>query len=330
MTLPELPSFNAADDQVVADGWPTGTVWHYTTGAGLGGLIEGKVLWASAMAFMNDVHELKTGQDIIQKLLDTHGDDVDKHIRSNFTDMVRSASQVDPNRTYVACASRQPDSLTMWRNYAGEVGYAVALDGNKPLSMRRQRPLTEGMIGAMGFLGDEARRPVHDRATAGSPQFEWEPVVYEPEKQYRSAWPAFLGIEAIALARAADTDTDKGELDVMVDLARLLPAFKNPAFVDEAETRIVCRPAPHVDLMYLKHRPGKYGMVPYVELGFPKHPARETAVGPEPMEDLPIKGVVIGPTRYPDEACMGVRELLRSHGYNESISVIPSRIPFRP
>ena len=142
MALPEKPSFNAAPNLISAKTWPDGTVWHYTTGAGLAGLVGGKVLWASATGFMNDVNELKTGQAVFEELVANYVVNVDEKIRGNFTAMVKTAMIHDSLRTFVACASRQPDRLTMWRNYTSEVGYAVALDGKKPLFMRRQRPMT--------------------------------------------------------------------------------------------------------------------------------------------------------------------------------------------
>lgn len=329
MALPELPSFNAADDRVIAAGQLDGTVWHYTTGAGLAGLVEGRVLWASAMAFMNDVDEVHTGLEVFKKLLATDPSAVDERIRGDFDAMVRDALTIDPYRRYIACASQQPDSLTMWRNYTAEVGYAVALDGTKPFLMRRQRQFTESMIAALGIHDDNSKQRLRDDSDAGSPEFAWTPVVYKPEAQHKAAWALLHDIEAAAVARLEGRHIEKHELYAMLDAAMAVPTFKNPAFEDEAETRIVCNAGAHVDRMYLKHRPGKYGMIPYVELGLPIDPRQELVDGPEQMGELPIKGVIIGPTRYQDAACMGVRALLRSHGYNESIPVIASRIPFR-
>ncbi|MEA5457312.1 hypothetical protein SPF06_21555 [Sinomonas sp. JGH33] len=328
MALPHNPTFNAGTDLVSEEAWPVGTVWHYTTAAGLAGLVGGKVLWASAMAFMNDSQEMHTGKAVFDKLLETHAGEVDPHIRENFSYMVQAALRNDRYRTFIACASRLPDSLTMWRNYTSEVGFAVALDGTKPLLMRRQRRITEKMIGAVGYHGEESRQLVRELAANGSADFAWTPAVYDPAEQYKSAYAALRGIEATALARAESREMDRHELDAIADAAKVLPTFKNPAFRDEAEMRIVCGTGIHVDLMHLKHRPGRYGMIPYVELGIPEDRSQGLEDEPEPMADLPITGVVVGPTPYPEEARVGVLELLRSHGH-ETVPVIESRIPFR-
>lgn len=330
MALPEHPTFNSGSDQNSGTTWPDGTVWHYTTGSGLAGLVSGKVLWASAMAFMNDSQEMHTGQDIFKKLLESHSGDVEERIRGDFDAMVRRALHSDRYRTYIACASRQPDRLTMWRNYTGEVGYAVALDGRKELRMRRQQPFTDSMFSPLGIRDDESKQILRDLAGRESAGFAWAPAVYKPEDQYEAAWAALRGVEAAALARSDGKEIEKHELYAMADVGRVLSTLKNPSFEDEDEIRLVCSAGMHVDRMYLKHRPGSYGMIPYVELGLPVDPAQELGEGPEPMKALPITGVVVGPTRYPDEARIGVVELLRSHGYSENLPVIASRIPFRP
>lgn len=67
---------------------------------------------------------------IFCNLLKTHAGDVDADVRGRFNIIVRDALNVSSYRTFIACASLQPDRLTLWRNYTGEVGYAVALDGN--------------------------------------------------------------------------------------------------------------------------------------------------------------------------------------------------------
>lgn len=149
--------------------------------------------------------------------------------------------------------------------------------------------------------------------------------MYAPEEQSWTAWSTLLEIEATARAEGREIDTHK--LDAMMDAAMVLPTFKNPAFKDEEAIRIVCSAGRNADLMYLKHRPARYGMIPYVELGVPQDPAQKLGNGPEPMRDLPITGVVVGPTPYPEEARAVVLELLRSHGHNET--VISSRIPSR-
>lgn len=300
MTLPENPSFDSSPDSSSEPEWCPGTVWHYTDARGLGGLVGEKVLRASAMAFMNDLQEMHTGKVVFERLLSAYGGEVDSRIKSNFDAMVRRSLFGDRYRTFIACASKRPNSLTMWPNYTSGVGFAVALDGNKPLLMRRQKPFTEKMISALGYHDEDSKQIMRERAAIGSAEFTWASVVYEREEQHRLAWAALREIEATATARAEGRTPERHEFEVMGAAARVLPTFKDPAFRDEDETRIVCDAGMHVDLMYLKHREGRYGMIPYVELGLPEAPrAKDFGDGPEPMLDLPITGIIVGPTPYP-------------------------------
>ena len=185
------------------------------------------------------------------------------------------------------------------------------------------------MIAALGFHDEEAKQPMRNRAAEGSSAFAWKRVVYKRRDQHTAALEALRGIESAATAQVENRKIAKHELAAMLDAADLVPWIKESAFKDEAETRIVCKPGIHVDLMYLKHRPGTYGMIPYVELGLPKDPTQEFGDGPEPMNALPIIGAIVGPTRYPELARAGVLDLLRSHGH-ETGRVFASGIPFRP
>lgn len=328
MALPLKPSLDTAPGLLSPDVWPQGTVWHYTTAAGLAGLIQENVLWASSAAFMNDRHEL-TGDSLFRELFNRHRSEVDPRIDGGVRFALQSALRTDRYRTFIACASKAPDNLTLWRNYTGpEVGFAVALDANQPLSMRRQRPLTEEMIQSLGYMNEEPKQRLRDLAAHAVDPFGWRDAVYTLEEKTESAWQAILDVEDAVSSHGEDRKSRKDDLTAMADVSQVIQTFKHEAFKDEQEMRIVCGAPMHADRMYLKHRPGRYGIIPYVELGLPEDSSRELNGEPEPMKKLPILGVAVGPTPYPDEATAGVRELLRSLG-NETIAVIPSQVPFR-
>lgn len=328
MALPLKPTLDTVPGLLSPEIWPKGTVWHYTTAAGLAGLLHENVLWASSAAFMNDRHEL-TGGALFRDLFNRHMHEVDPRIGGGVRFALESALRTDPYRTFIACASKAPDNLTLWRNYTGpEVGFAVALDANQPLWMRRQRPLTEEMIQGFGFVNEEPKQELRQLAAQGIDPFGWRETVYTLEEKREAAWQAILDVEDAVSSHWEDRKPRKDDLTAMGDIAQVIQTFKHEAFRDEQEMRVVCGAPMHADLMYLKHRPGRYGIIPYVELGLPEDNAQELNGGPEPMKKLPVLGVAVGPTPYPDEATAGVRELLRSLG-NETIAVIPSQVPFR-
>lgn len=64
-----------------ADSVDTGIAWHYTSSAGLRGIIEGNALRAGSAAFMNDANEMRTG---VKALRSTY-----KRIKSSLTEAQR-------------------------------------------------------------------------------------------------------------------------------------------------------------------------------------------------------------------------------------------------
>lgn len=326
---PELPN---SVDLLSPSKWPAGVVWHYTNAAGLAGILDRNVLWASSTAFMNDHHELRTGADLLRDLLERHKNHLEPKVLHDVQSMVRHALSQDRYKTFVTCACRDGNNLTMWRNYTGpEVGFAVALDTTKPLSMRRQKAMTAQTVDKLGIpdVDDEkSRQHVIADAHRSLGTFEWRQAVYESEKQIEIAWGRLRELVDAAEAHAKQQQGPRHELDVMADIYSELQAFKNSGFEDEREMRVVCWTALYSTLVYVKHRPSRYGIVPYVELCLPADPDGSSANYPEPIQELPIVGISVGPTPYPEEAATGARELLRSIG-RDTIPVISSKVPFR-
>lgn len=194
--------------------------------------------------------------------------------------------------------------------------------------MRRQRPWDESMLDVLSDADEDYKQLVRDLAANGAGEFTWRAAVYDRAEQSDIAWTALLGIEAALLARTKDRKDWSTEYAALAEAARALGTFKHWAFKDEEETRIVCDASMQAELMYLKHRLGRYGMTQYVELGVPEDHFREPDDSPEPMARLPIHGVVIGPARDQASAQADVRELLRSNGHKDA-SIMLSPIPFR-
>jgi hypothetical protein len=327
--LPLQPNPSESPDLLSPKSWPDGIIWHYTNAAGLAGVIRENVLWASSTAFMNDRHEMRTGAELLRNLLERHKGYLDTGVLADLESMLRYATSQDPYKTFVACGCKDPNNLTMWRNYTGpEVGFAVGLDATKAMSMRRQRVMTEEMVDKLGFLEQDSKQEVFENALRDLGSFPWRDAVYNPESQIEIAWGRLRELESASVARSNGEWADRHELDVMSDIYNELQTFKHPGFEDEREMRVVCWAGLHTDLVYVKHRASRYGIVPYVELCLPADSKNNSSNEPEPVQDLPIVGIAVGPTPYPDEAASGVRELLRAAG-RPSMAVIPSQVPFR-
>lgn len=108
-------------------------VWHYTSPEGLSGILEHHVLWATPGAFMNDFHELKTGSRRLDKYFEKASPSLKPEVAAAMEDAIRNHA-VDAHSAYIVSASRDPDSLTLWRNYGKHsISYSIGLDHGVPL-----------------------------------------------------------------------------------------------------------------------------------------------------------------------------------------------------
>lgn len=117
--------------------------------------------------------------------------------------------------------------------------------------------------------------------------------------------------------------TKKANMQEMFEAVNeVFPMVKDGGFREECEARLAC--CPLVDLPELenrmetretKFRDRQGTIVPYVEL----------------FEDLgqqlPIEKIIVGPTRYPERRCEGLRQFIKANGYKD-VKIVISEIPF--
>lgn len=289
-------------------------VWHYTNAAGAIGVITTSEVWATSVGSLNDTAEFAHGIGVLEEQLalvlqSRHVHPVQKSFMQNAVELARASIDVTP--LYVFCASEEPDSLSQWRGYGGDVSYAVGLD-------------VDGEIMA---VVDEA----HEQRTLGrrGPWPQWGKVLYDPEEQRK--------LMLRGLAFCAATTPEPGSIEEPPGLSvhhasgvliGLSIYCKHQAFSDEREVRLVTT-VPE-DTGALRFRPSRFGVTPYVRLAQP--PDRDpwsSAWWTVPQHPrLPIGGVYVGPTPHAEAASQGVRSLLGAHNYR-GVPVQESTVPFR-
>lgn len=289
-------------------------VWHYTDAAGAIGLITDSEVWATSVGSLNDTAEFAHGigvleEQLSQVLQSRHVHPVQKAFMQNAVDLARASLDVSP--LYVFCASEEPDSLSQWRGYGGEVSYAVGLD----------------VDGGIMAVVDEAREP----RTLGpkGPWPQWGKVLYDSEQQ-RNLMLRGLSFCA-ATTPAPGSVEDRPGLSVHQASGVLIGLSiycKHEAFRDEREVRLVTTVPDETSAV--RFRSSRFGVTPYVRLAEP--PARDPWSGAwwtvHEHPPLQIGGVYVGPTPHSDAAAQGIRMLLESHGYR-GVAVDESTVPFR-
>lgn len=283
-------------------------VWHYTSAQGLLGILSTDAAEKQAertkqhgipsrgafslrltdALYLNDPLELRYGRKMLAdcieaQLTDLTGDDAEEV--GEVVEWLRTPAESgngEANRitggTYVACFSRQKDSLSQWRGYAPGRGYAIGFDEN--MLQYLVAPIAADDPGMVA---------------------DWEiELVLRPR-----VYPVVYGDKAAQewfTARAADIINPAALFSSPIPrryLAELALALaKQDAYNVEEEVRavIVQGPTPLVR----EFREGALGVVPYVTAGFifPFGPKggppliREIQVGPGDDGELRREAVV--------------------------------------
>lgn len=274
-------------------------IYHYTSSAGLRGILASHTLWATDMAFMNDASEMLVGLELIEEIasaLSSGGSDSCKEL------LRRAKSHASPSDVgsgfLVVCSCAEGDLLSQWRAY-GESGggYAIGLsafelDRPKGIFVRRviydrdvQTRLVQSTIQKTCNLLD---RLAHGR---GVEQLDADKVL--------PAFATFLSDH----------------------LREFLFTFKHKAFAEENEWRVIFPFVRDHHITSLRFRESHGMMVPYIP--FPLRPDEDE------YPILPIVDVVHGPTLHPELAKKSLHLLLQQHGYDH-VEVAGSEVPLRP
>jgi len=266
-------------------------VYHYTTQAGLLGIVEKHEIWASDVRFLNDSREFVHTLDLAKVALQQWPSPVEASLEPLRRSFEAILSLLSKARVYAVSFAEGDDDLSQWRGYGRGGGYAL----------RFSSPHLATVLAEVKGL------------TA------WLPCVYNELDQ---ATYICEGRDYV-VARFRDDTTPNPEQDFyygtnfLVYLLMLAACFKSDRFAHEQEWRLVLVELPGGTALPRRYRTGPYSLVPYVTFNL------RTA-----QTSCPIEEVIVGPTPYLDIATAPVADLLQQHGYT-SPKVRPSKVPFR-
>jgi DUF2971 family protein len=290
------------------------TLFHYTNGTGLQGILESNRVWATHAQYLNDSTELIYACEVIKAAVEQQ---IDDQAPAAIIELGRQiVSLLDPLhihdflRTYMACFCEEGDLLSQWRGYGGGGGvggYALGLEGRQ--------------IGDR-FFGE--RTPEQD--------LELFRVIYDDSVQktlinsvVSRTFDVLRSIEEKHGPDAAGAAMFVCTTFVQRQLAICLICFKSPAFSEEKEWRVV-----HVEprdqpsgVAEVKFRTTATNIIPYIELDL------SPQAGPF-HNRIPLAKVVYGPSPHPDLLRSSLAMMLQRYGYRWPLTEIErSTIPLR-
>ena len=302
-------------------------LFHYTTVEGLKGIVESNSLWATSAYHLNDSSEIEYGCHLVTEA-------IDEWLKTNDTRGLGRAARVpllvlqflrdsfhEPSfrvgrhvGIYLSCFCESGNLLSQWRAYGQPGGYSIGMLASE----------LEVGVSAPGFYGTRLLKVEYSRdnqrAKIHSLLSDFV-VIAEDDTLY--TFPA----EPEAMKRIlSDLGLFLQEL-VMDEIV----SFKNPAFAEEREWRIVARPrlvemqrlrqqqanvAEQQPASPIQYRHAKGSLVPYLSLSSTKG------------KKLPIHSVRIGPSleKFPTEyALLG---FLIAQGHKQ-VQVLGSDLPVK-
>lgn len=293
-------------------------IYHYTTAAGLLGMLRDRGIWCSHLAFLNDKQEYRFIADEYRQLLVEMSRDTElsrmqrlfasagvQRLDENFFADVHGHGRPEPlrlgSRGFVASFSEHFDDLSQWRAYGGS-GLKFCL------GFRRDR--LEGMYSKFGFKLVKVKYGVQDIADELREKFlrfaeiasTFQVAGKDVEDPIFIHPPEFYHFNRTLLEEHA-------------------PIRKNKAFEAEAEWRLLGSYAPDVSgsvQLPIKVREGKDFLIPYVLL---------------PLFDgpRPLISITAGPTSSPQETLAAMEYLNVPQGGPDDpgVEMGVSAIPFR-
>jgi hypothetical protein len=120
------------------------TVFHYTSQAGLEGILRTKSIWATNIRYLNDAAEFKHAIGLFKAHISSRPN-LDSHSKLLLEVLHRDAfgqwwHENSPLPIYVASFSSEADQLSQWRAYASSNGYCIGF----PPSMLKKLAAAQG------------------------------------------------------------------------------------------------------------------------------------------------------------------------------------------
>lgn len=253
---------------------------HYTSLEGFLSIIESHTIRASNISFLNDKEEMEYGLNVAK--------DVIKEIEkaTTQTEWPRNPWSRDIPDVYACCFCEQPDMLSQWRGY-GASSQSVSIQ----------------------FSGPELYM------LARTYEFDLERVIYGRKRamellRERLKFEEGDTVLARILFETKLIDAEEMRYTHAINLA---PRFKNEAFSEEHEWRIIAKQQVVKDV---KYRVRDNVIMPYVDLS-------NTGTG------LPIERITVGPGKETSLTVKSIEKLLSNSILYKDVKVIPSKIPFR-
>ena len=271
------------------------TLYHYTKQEAFISILSDRQLRATNVRHFSDYSEVEYAYKILGETVSSLMLSARYELERAFLSELREIARPNHFHTYAMCFSTKPDDLNQWRSYASPgFGYCIGFAADRLMAYADRNNGRMGRCIYSRLQQQEIVRNLLDR-------FVSDLGLYFP---YYGAGEIN---EDLVKTRAQEFSNS---------FERIAPLFKNPAFKDESEVRIVFDVNPST--RPIRFYSGSTAIVPYVELPF------EIADRPA----LSPRSVMAKASSNPDFISQSTNRFLQYLGYITDL-VNTSSIPFR-
>jgi hypothetical protein len=286
------------------------SLYHYTDGNGLLGILSSKSLWLTHIGYLNDSSEYSHAKVLLRGTLEEMAKDSDPEIvklakHLSFWPEPKGEIPALGASRFVASLSMQKDDLSQWRAYS-TVGARYCIEFDK-----------EALNALVRNAGLKLEQVDYDEASVRS--------------RIRRIYPdSIAALEAEGKLHRNVQGGFSGKYDGKIVNERVLeemgPWIKNSKFSSEQEWRIVARGSEATFEGKIHYRVGRSFLIPYLKLRL------------DPMTS-PILAIWVGPSAHPVHSVESIRMLLSSSGWGSAsestrpapaqILLLKSEVPYR-
>jgi hypothetical protein len=278
-------------------------LWYYTSASTFATILKTNQIWSTQIACLNDTTEYRRSvrlfRDSFKQYIDGADDENTKWFANHlYTELIQDDAEW--SGFFVVCMSSRKDDLSQWRAYGGgEGGIAIGLS---PHLIRTDASNFAYLVPVSYDAQDQQKLAA--KIAAKTLDFFCKGLKLRPGAD-RKTW-------AHAFARAFGPH-----------IVYLAPILKDPAFFQEEEWRLVCTLG-DADREKIEIKQRQALISRHLPLKF--------------LDKIPIREVLVGPSRHPNTSRISVADYLLAKGYELNqegenapgkVTVASSNIPFQ-
>jgi hypothetical protein len=282
-------------------------LWHYTSFAGLHGIVTKGDLFASSLAYLNDTEEFQYTIKVLLKLIEEGRlaprntlRDVGRFTVAQVVQRIFDSPRAQP--LFITCFSKERDDLSQWRSYTPHPpGFAIGFQRDDLISVAELKHFTviECDYPTKAQLFAEVKAAL-DASTVGM-------------DAERDALPSN------ASSQDVEDFVDKWAFTIVQAILDIAPKNKHPKFKAENEVRLLGHVSPTIGAnadLPIEYRLSGSLVVPYVRI------PNRLPEGPSP-----IKEILVGPCPHQEAVIAATRQMCWQHDIRPEVNA--SGVPYR-